>query len=108
MYFGETIYVAGHKFKNAKCSILLNIFKDRMFGIIPKYCLIINHFYTRSLLKKRIIFIRDMLDDEGNLLGFEYFIHKYNINTNVIKLCIVDECCKNIFTYTIQFHYNSV
>ena len=65
-------------------------------------------FLYKKFIKKRIIFIRDMLDDEGNLLGFEYFIHKYNINTNVIKLCIVDECCKNIFTYTIQFHYNSV
>ena len=65
-----------------------------------------NIWYNSKILKDRkpflysnykqqgIIFIYDLLDNEGNILTFETFRNKYQIKNKFPTLCIISECHK--------------
>jgi len=43
-----------------------------------------NSLFWRSWLDKKVVFILDILDGNGNLPSFNKFKERYNINTNFV------------------------
>ena len=55
-----------------------------------------NSFFYKSWLDKGLCYIRDLMDNEGNLLDFHTFTQSTSINTNFLQYQGVIECTKKL------------